>query len=454
MSIFSWLGRKIGLRDSQYWATFLGSESWSGEAMSPTIAMQNSAFWAGVRLTAQTIGSLGCALYEKSTDGRKVINNDLNSILSISPDGEHTAMEFWEGVGTCLLLTGNAFAEKNFIGDRLVSMVLLNPEAVNVKRDYSTGSNELYYEYTDVNRQFKRYTARQMFHIRGWGIGGDIGLSPVRYGAQSLSSARAAEKTAATTFANGMRASGYLMSKTTLDKEQRELTKQALIDPMVGSSNAGRVGLLEGDFFEFKQLSMPPEEAQLLQTRSFGVEEVCRWIGIPPVLVGHASAGQTMWGTGIEQIISGWYTLGLRPIIRRIEKAANMQLIPIANRRRWYAEFTVEELLRADPKTRGEFYWKLMQIGALTPNQVCEAENYETYPGGDRHFINSTLSPLDAKGIPIKAAAPARPAPGKSTSPGVENTPGQPALPPQSGSQASEAIAQLETMRSLLRVVR
>jgi HK97 family phage portal protein len=411
--------------------------------MSPTLAMQNSAFWAGVRMTAQTIGSLGCALYEKQGESRKEIRNDLNSILSISPDGEHSAMEFWEGIATCILLTGNAFAEKNYIGDRLVSLVLLNPETVIVRRD--TQSYRLYYEYIDpITNRPKKYTTDQIFHIRGWGIGGDTGLSPIKYGAQSLATARAADKSAAVTFANGMRNAGFLFSKTVFDKEHRELVKQNIIEPVTGTGNSGKIGLLEGDNFDFKAISMSPEDAQLLATRAFGVEEVCRWIGIPPVLVGHASAGQTMWGTGIGQIIGGWYTLGLRPLLRRIEKAAGMQLIPIANRRRWYAEFTVEELLRADPAIRGEFYWKLIQIGAITPNQICRAENYPDYPGGDRHFINSTLAPLDDQGIPIKTA-PTQPNPADANSPGVQN-PMNP--PPQS------AQSQLEDIRSLLRVVK
>lgn len=448
MSLLSWLGRRVKLTDHSFWATFLGSDTWTGEAMSPTIAMQNSAFWSGIRLTAQVIGSLGMGLYQKQTGGRiEITDSDLYRILAISPDGSHSALEFWEGVSTCLWLTGNSFAAKKFGGsqDNLVGMELLNPSTMIVRRDIANGP--LFYDYTDYNGRFRRYTEREIFHVRGFGICGDVGLSPIQYGAQTLSVARAAEKTAGKTFANGMRASGWLVSKNTLTTDQRELTKQNLIDPMSGTDNAGKIGLLEGDFFDFKQMSMPPEDAQLLESRAFGVEEVCRIIGIPPVLVGHASSGQTMWGSGISQIIGGWYTLGLRPVLRRIEKSITMQLIPVGQRNTIYAEFTVEELLRADPTARGEFYWKLMQVGAITPNQICDAENYPRFDGGDQHFANSTLAPIGPDGMLIKLPNTVTP------SPGVD--PNQPRLPPPNNSvDTTELFNSVENMRGLLRIVK
>ncbi|MBW4971905.1 phage portal protein, partial [Croceibacter atlanticus] len=75
-----------------------------------------------------------------------------------------------------------------------------------------------------------------------------------------------------------------------------------VVGPLAGSSNAGGVFVLEGGM-KFSAISLSPADSQLLETRRWHVEEICRWFGIPPILIGHASQGQTMWGSGVEQIV-------------------------------------------------------------------------------------------------------------------------------------------------------
>ena len=120
-------------------------------------------------------------------------------------------------------------------------------------------------------------------------------------------------------------------------------------------------------------------------------------------------------------MVIGWYALGLRPYLTRIEQAVKRSLISPADRAAgFYAEFNLEGLLRADSASRGEFYWKMIQIGAMTPNEVCDKENLPRFQGGDRHYINTTLAALDETGkimLPAPAAAPPAPDPTASASP-------------------------------------
>ena len=301
MSILSWLGRSIRLTDRSFWSAFYGGETWAGEPINPETAMQIAAFWACVRLVAQTIGSLPLGLYRHQPDGSRVAvlpDNDLYKLVHEAPSAEHTAVEFWEGIGTCLCLAGNAFVEKFSRGTgasrQVVAMDLLNPAFVSLRRR-TDGS--IFYSYADPVRGARDISEENMFHIRGFGMGGDLGFSPINFARQSLSANRATEHSAASHFANGMRPSGWIVYKgaRVLTPAQREEAKKNLIDPMTGAGSSGKTGLLEGDF-DYRQMTIPPEDAQLLETRAFGVEEVCRVFGVPPVLVGHAQAGQTMWG--------------------------------------------------------------------------------------------------------------------------------------------------------------
>src|SRR5690606_29324466 len=125
-----------------------------------------------------------------------------------------------------------------------------------------------------------------VLHIRGFGGGPVGGLSTLTYGRQTFGLAKAIEKSAGGTFANGMRPSVVLAYKEWLTPEQRDLVEGRLEEKYVGAINAGRPFIAEGGQ-TVTPLSMNPEDAQMLQSRGFSVEEVCRFFGVPPFMVGH-----------------------------------------------------------------------------------------------------------------------------------------------------------------------
>jgi HK97 family phage portal protein len=145
-------------------------------------------------------------------------------------------------------------------------------------------------------------------------------------------------------------------------------------------------------------------------SRKHSVEEICRYLDMPPILIGHASEGQTMWGSGVEAINLAWLTLGLRPYLTRIEQAVKKRILTPADRARGiFVEFNVDGLLRADSKSRAELMSKMIQNAALEPNEWRRKENLPRRDGGDQLFINSTLVPIAQAGQHAQRAAQAVP---------------------------------------------
>jgi len=249
-----------------------------------------------------------------------------------------------------------------------------------------------------------------MFHVRGMGFGGDYGLSPLAFGRQTFSSAIAAEETAGKMFANGMQVSGVLTSDQVLKPEQRKQLGETL-QQFAGSDRAGKVAVLEAGL-KYQQLSINPQDAQMLETRRFSVEQICRWFGVPPVMIGHAAAGVTTWGSGVEQIILQFTKTSLRPLLRRIEAAIRRDLMTPEDRTKIKVEFNMEGLLRGDSKTRAEFLSQMVDHGLYTPNEGRAYENKEPLAGGDDLLVNSTMFPLRliekrmAASVSAPAAAP------------------------------------------------
>jgi HK97 family phage portal protein len=376
-----------------------GGPTFSGKHVTPDSTMELSAAWACVRLNARTVGSLPLKLYERTGPQDRIEANDhpLYSVLHDKPNPDQGAMEFWEGQATSLNLRGNAYARIGRRGDgQIVALWPLNPDGV---RPYRTPEGERRYKVT-LRTGTEDLPASEIFHLRGFGAGGDLGLSPIAYGRQTIGTSLAAEEVAGTTFASGLQVAGFveLATGTKLSPEQRKDLVD-LFEKFAGSSRAGKVMPLDSGM-KFTPLKMSAADAQLLESRRFSVEEICRWFGVFPVLIGHAAQGQTMWGSGIEQLVLAWLTLGLGPELTRIDQAIAMQLLSPVDQRRFYAEHAVEGLLRADSQARAALYSSLGQNGVMRRNEMRTKENLprDPSPGADMLTVQSNLIPLDQLG--------------------------------------------------------
>lgn len=397
MGLAQWLGRTFGLtaleNGSPHPLTmYFGGSSHSGKAVTIDSALQLSTFWACVRLTAGAIASMPLAIYERRPDGGRVTaDHNLRAILTESPDGERTAFEFWEACVAWLLATGNAYAEIVRFDGRIVALNLLPSDQVQVTRR----NGDLAYLFTADGKRVE-LAAASVLHLRGFGFGGDLGLSVIRHGVQTFGSAIAAEETAGRLLGNGLMPSGVLSSEQELTDEQREQLTE-ILKVYASSSNAGKVMLLEAGL-KFDQLSLNPEDGQLLTSRAFSVEEICRWFNCPPVIIGHAANGVTAWGSGIEQLILQWLTSSLNPLAIRLEKRIGLQLLAPGERRKFYVEFNREGLLQADSAAKIAFLSGAVQNGLMSRNEARGKLNLASVDGGDALTAQTNLAPLDKLG--------------------------------------------------------
>jgi HK97 family phage portal protein len=392
VSLLNWVARKIGLTDSAGWGRAYPASSAAGKTVTIDTAMQLATVWACVRLLSETIGTLPMLVYRKDNTGARSLATDhtLYGLLHESPHADFTAVEFWEGIVLGLCLGGNAYAEKEWIGNRLVALNPLRSDMMEVSRNRN---NEREYRYHDV-KGVRTLSEDDVFHVRGFGPAGDLGLSPISFARHSLGAAMAADETASKMFANGVRPTGILTIDQVLKPEQRKSLKENVVEPMAGSANAGGLFLLEAGM-KFQPVTLTPEDAQFLQTRGFHVEEICRWFRVPPFMVGHTEK-TTSWGSGLEQQMIGFLTFSLRPYLSRIEQAVRRSLIPAKERPTLFAEFKVEGLLRADSVARGQFFATMVQNGIYTRNEVRALENMPPKPNGEELTVQSQNVALGA----------------------------------------------------------
>ena len=130
--------------------------------------------------------------------------------------------------------------------------------------------------------------------------------------------------------------------------------------------------------------SMTPDDAQFLLTRGFQVEEICSWFGVPLSLVQHTEK-VTSWGTGLSQLMLGFLVFTMEPWLTLWEMCLTQQLI--IRRDRFFAEFERKGLLQGDHAARSAFYRTMVQIMAMTPNEVRERENMNPIEGLDEPIV-------------------------------------------------------------------
>jgi HK97 family phage portal protein len=414
MSLLSWARERWGW--GGYWGSRQGSHfytTWAGKPVSADGAMQLSAWWRGVRLYADVTGAASLKFYERlpNDDRRQVAPDEhpIANLISVEPNVDQTTQEFWGSQAAGLAIFGNAYAEKQFSGNRLVALQPL-PWNTYPFRDENWN---LQYRFS-YGGKVDTLPREKVFHTKGFNLGGDLGISPLEAARQGLSISLATEQAAGQTFAQGLRMSGFFTGPK-LTQPQREQFTETFIDPIKGNDATAHYGILENGF-DFKQINIPPKDAEMLLSRRHNIEEIARFLGMPPVLLGHVSDGGTQWGTGVEAIINQWRVLGLDSFWRNIETSINKRLLSPVDRGKYYAEFDRDALMRMDSIARGEFMSKMIQNGLKTPNELRKKNNDHPLDGGDILLINATLIPLTDAGRlggrqpkPISVDAPPTP---------------------------------------------
>lgn len=393
-ALLEWLGKPFGLTDTEAWGAIAGRDAGAGMPVNAQTMLTLSAVWACARLISETIATLPLSMYERGASGKRVASqHSLHFIIHDQPNTETTAAVFWEAVVAAMLLRGNARAEKLMVGGRVIGLMFLDPRRLWIGRGIS-GKRE--YRYTESDGKQRVIAPERIWTIPGFTLDGVEGVSVVAYGSRVFGSALAADQAASNTFSKGLMPTTFWKFPRVLQREQREEAREA-INQIAGATNAGKPAILEADM-DVGTIGINPNDAQMLESRGFSVEEVCRWFRVPPFMVGHAEKS-TSWGTGIEQQMIGFLTFTLGPWLRRIEQAISKDLLTPADRIRYYPKFAVEGLLRADSSGRAAFYSAMVNNGILTRDEVRELEDREPMGGNAAVLtVQTAMAPLDSLG--------------------------------------------------------
>lgn len=366
----------------------------AGVAVTSDVALNYTAFWSCVRLITRTMASLPCITFERQEPRGKIRATEHPNyrLLHDEPNPEMDAYSYIECLIYHLIASnGNAYSYKEFKDDRLTIKYLwpMDPGKVTKGRDPVT--NEVVYLYRLANEQIT-LPAYRVWHIPGFGYDGLVGYTPLTYARNLIGLGVAAEKMGSKLFANGLTFGGFLQHPKVLGNDAKKHFEEQLKAAHKGVDKAHQIMILE-EGMTYSKNSIPPNDAQMLETRKFQRNEMAAFFGVPPHKIGDLEKATF---SNIEQQNLEYSIDCIRPLAVRIEKSANRQLYLPQEKGKYFNEFLMDALLRGDQQARATFYRELYYLGALSPNDIREKENMNPIedPAGDEYFTQQNMIAL------------------------------------------------------------
>jgi HK97 family phage portal protein len=379
-------GRK-GMTSEDIWRQLHGGrESRSGVSVNWQTAIEVATVLACVRVIANGISQVPFRLYQETDAGRAPAkDHPLYAVLTRRPNSWQTSYTLRETIAYHVVLTGNAFVWKGMVGSAREIRVLepIEPRHVKVMR---ARDGTLTYEITADDGAAKLFGADEIWHVRGPSWNSWMGLDATRLARDAIGLSIATEAAHAEFHKGSARVSGLLSMKETFGKEKFELLSAWLDQHSEGGPRAGKP-LIMDNAASWTPFGMSGVDAQHLETRKHQIEEICRALGVMPIMVGHADKSATY--ASAEQMFLAHVVHTLAPWYERLEQSANQNLLSTADQDAgFYTKFSPNALMRGAAKDRADFYTKALGAGGhgtawMTPNEVRALEEMDPVEGGE-----------------------------------------------------------------------
>lgn len=364
-----------------------GIQANSGVAVDENSALNFSAVWACVRVISEAVASLPIGVFKEDENGNRGVDKSspIYSLLAYEPNSYMTSFIWRECLMNNLLIHGNSyFLIKRDSSLRPIELCYLNPEDVNpVKVD-----DVIYYNVEKYEAPIPQY---DMLHFVGMGYDGIKGKSVLRVHADTIGLSLGANVTATSYFGNSTQVAGVLKHPGKLSEEAASRLKASWNNNYSGPYNSNRTAILE-EGLDFKAISIPASDRQLLDSRLFQVQEIARIFRVPPHLIGDLSKASY---NSMEQLSIEFVRTTLRPYLVNIESELNRKLFRESERGTYYTKMSVEGLLRGDSQARANFYREMLQTGVFSINEVRRFEDMNPIENGDEHLVPLNFQPLN-----------------------------------------------------------
>lgn len=371
---------------------FGGTKTASGVHVTEEKALTLPAVWSAVNRISSTVASLPLHVYRRRETGKeKATQHPVYTLLHDAPNPHMTAMQFRRALTAHALLWGNGYAWIQRDPNGVVQALWpLSPAITQPMWAIVDGEKRVIYT-TAVDGQPLQLMDYEVLHIAGLGFDGLRGYSVIAMEREAVGLGLAMQEMTGWVVANNAVPPIVLRHPGKPDFETQQRIVEAFMKGVSGE-NRGKVGIV-AEGIDIKELGMPLKDAEFLAQRNYTVLDIARIFNIPATMLEGADKAPTY--ASAEQFNLWFVQHTIRPWLVAWEQAISLRLFTGLERKRYFAEHSVEGLLRGDSAARAEFYNKMFQIGVFSINDIRELENQNSIgPEGDKHFVPLNMVPL------------------------------------------------------------
>jgi HK97 family phage portal protein len=373
-----WLREALGLAPTD-----------SGMPVSGYSSLQCTAVFGCVRVLSEGVASLPLYLYRRRGETtEKAVRHPLFKILHQRPNALQTAYEWRALLMTWLCLFGNAYCK--ILKDRegnVTELWPLRPDLMILRMDWKTGT--LSYDYMWPGAEMVHLDPDEVLHLRGLSTDGLVGLSPISAARQSIGLTLTAEKFGAMYFGSGSRIGGIIEVPESLNDESIRNMRESWARSYAGIDNAHSIAILENGM-KFHATEIKNDEAQWIETRRFGVEDIARIFRVPKHMLADLSQGNY---SNVETLDRSFVTQSLTPWLTNLEQAFALKLLKPEEQDDFYCEHDINRSMRGDPTARMKAYQLGIYSGIYSPNDCRRLENMNEREGGSVYLQPVNMAP-------------------------------------------------------------
>ena len=343
--------------------------------------------FACARVIANGIAQVPLKLFQEDAAGKKSPARDhpLYRLLHRKPNPWQTSFEFREMLGLHLVLAGRAYCYKTIVGGRLRELIPLEPGTVRTK--LADDGITVLYEVTGKDGTIREFDQSLIWHLKGPSWNGWEGLDALDLAREAVGLAIATESSQSQLHKNGIRVPGVYSVEGTLNPTQYKDLRKFLADNYAGE-NSGLPMIVDRGA-KWLPLALSGVDAQHLETRKHQVVEVCRAMGVMPIMVFESdkaatyASAEAMFQAHVVHTLAAWW--------ERIEQSIDCNLLSEQDDARGiYAKFLGNGLMRGSMKDRAEYFAKALGAGGspawMSQDEVRALEELNPM-GGDAAML-------------------------------------------------------------------
>ena len=368
-----------------------GKVTTSGEYISPEFAFSTvGTVFECIVIRANSVSKLPLQLFKYEGE-RKVRDksNPLWYLLERRPNSYQTPSQFKSYIEVSRLLWGNAFVKIKFNNNgKIIALEPLEPQNVTIVKGMT---GEYLYSYKNGFIE-EVYSEDEIIHFPYISAQGKVGKSPLEVARESVGNLTSINKYEGNLYRNGTMTTGVLEATGELAPAAREKIKTEWKKLYGGVNNAGDIAVIDSGL-QYKPITLPLKDMEFIASRKMNKAEIATIFDVPSYMLNDLDNAKY---NNVEQQNLRYLVDVLQPEVTALEEELNYKLFTVEQAKSNFVKFNLNSAMRADSKTRAEYYKEMLGMGLMSINEARDKEDMHSIGEiGDKHYMSLNFTTLE-----------------------------------------------------------